>query len=97
MTPKLPLPRTRAEISLEETFLSRKPVRAYTNTPLTLEKVSQLLRSAQGITRLEVGKRTAPSARALYPLDTVLGSWQHIRRYPEFTGRSQVEVSTNWS
>lgn len=43
-------------------------MREYSDLPLTLEEVSQLLWAAQGITDRE-GYRTAPSAGALYPLE----------------------------
>lgn len=68
---KLPEPRLRSEVSLEETLFKRRSVREYANFPLTLENISQLLWSAQGITS-EWGGRTAPSAGALYPLEVYL-------------------------
>jgi len=68
---KLPEPRLRGEISLEETLLERRSVRDYALGFLRLEEVSQLLWAAQGVTT-EWGGRTAPSAGALYPLETYL-------------------------
>lgn len=68
---KLPEPRLRGEISLEETLLERRSVRDYAPGSLRLEEVSQLLWAAQGVTA-EWGGRTAPSAGALYPLETYL-------------------------
>lgn len=68
---KLPQPRLKNAISLEEALLQRRSVREYANSPLTLEEVSQLLWAAQGITS-EWGGRTAPSAGALYPLEVYL-------------------------
>jgi SagB-type dehydrogenase family enzyme len=53
----------------------RSSIRDYAPDPLTLEEVSQLLWASQGITR-EGGEwqfRTAPSAGALYPIETYLG------------------------
>ena len=67
----LPEPRLSSEVSIEETFLRRRSVREYAEAPVTLEKVSQLLWAAQGQTS-EWGGRTAPSAGALYPLETYL-------------------------
>ena len=49
-------------------MLQRRSTRSYTNDPLTLQEVSQLLWAAQGITDPR-GFRTAPSAGALYPLE----------------------------
>jgi len=65
---KLPDPRLRSDVSLEETLLERRSVREYADEALTLEEVSQLLWAAQGITA-EWGGRTAPSAGGLYPLE----------------------------
>ena len=65
---RLPEPKLKSEISVEEAFLKRRSVREYDNVPLTLVEVAQLLWAAQGITS-EWGGRTAPSAGALYPLE----------------------------
>ena len=64
----LPPPVLKGEFSLEEVLKSRRSVRSFEEQELTLEQVGQLLWAAQGITSPE-GKRTAPSAGALYPLD----------------------------
>ena len=76
---KLPEPRYDSNVSLEETLLKRRSVRDYTDEPLTLHEVSQLLWAAQGITD-PAGLRTAPSAGALYPLEVyvVVGSVQSL-------------------
>jgi SagB-type dehydrogenase family enzyme len=68
MVIKLPEPRHDSDISVEETMLSRRSIRSFTNEPLTLQEVSQLLWAAQGNTDF-AGRRTAPSAGALYPLE----------------------------
>ena len=68
---KLPEPRLKSAVSLEEALLKRRSVREYADLPLTLEEVSQLLWAAQGVTS-EWGGRTAPSAGALYPLELYL-------------------------
>jgi nitroreductase len=47
----------------------RKSVRAYADTPLTLEQLSGVLWAAAGQTRPD-GKLTAPSAMAFYPIKT---------------------------
>jgi SagB-type dehydrogenase family enzyme len=64
---ELPDPVLDSDFSLEETLLSRRSVRSYSDLPLNLEVVSQLLWAAQGITA-DWGGRTAPSAGALYPI-----------------------------
>ncbi len=68
---KLPEPRFKSNISLEETLSKRRSIREFSQQPLTLEEVSQLLWAAQGITT-SWGGRTAPSAGALYPLEIYL-------------------------
>lgn len=64
----LPEPRHDSDISVEKSMLSRRSIRSFTSEPLTLVEVSQLLWAAQGITD-SAGRRTAPSAGALYPLE----------------------------
>jgi len=64
----LPEPRYDSEVSLEKTLLERRSVREYSDAPLTLDEISQLLWAAQGITDPK-SYRTAPSAGALYPLE----------------------------
>jgi len=47
----------------------RRSIRHYGQKALTLGSLSQVLWAAQGITELDGGLRTAPSAGALYPLE----------------------------
>lgn len=72
---KLPVPRLESGVSVEEALLRRESIREYKLEPLTLDVVSQLLWSAQGVTR-DSGGRTAPSAGGTYPLEiyVVVGS-----------------------
>ncbi len=70
---KLPAPRKKSNTSIEETLTWRRSVRTYSDAPLTLADISQLLWSAQGITNSE-GYRTAPSAGALFPLEVYLAA-----------------------
>ena len=69
---KLPLPQLEGKISVEEALARRRSRRVFKDYSLTIEQVSQLLWSAQGITEEGKGFRTAPSAAALYPLDIYL-------------------------
>jgi SagB-type dehydrogenase family enzyme len=69
--PILPTPLHDGDTSIEQALLERRSVRSYTNEPLTIAEVSQLLWAAQGITS-PTGGRTAPSAGALYPLEVYL-------------------------
>ena len=64
----LPKPAYDSDTSVERALLERRSVRSYRDAALTLEQLGQLLWAAQGITDAS-GKRTAPSAMALYPLE----------------------------
>ena len=63
----LPAPDVGGKLPLEKALATRRSVREFAPGGLTLPQLSQLMWSAQGITSPE-GKRTAPSARAVYPL-----------------------------
>jgi SagB-type dehydrogenase family enzyme len=66
---RLTEPRCKGGVSLEEAIAQRRSVRSYARRSLTLQEVSQLLWSVQGVTA-PWGGRTAPSAGGLYPLET---------------------------
>lgn len=68
----LPEPRLSGPVSLEEAIRGRRSRREFSQEPLTLDQIAQILWSAQGITDKTSGFRTAPSAGALYPLDIYL-------------------------
>lgn len=68
---ELPSPRKEGRISVEAAIAQRRSVRAYSEAPLSLQAVAQLLWSAQGITS-DRGFRAAPSAGATYPLELYL-------------------------
>lgn len=70
---RLPLPaaRTQGTVSVEAALHQRRSLRAPAVTPLSLADVGQLCWAAQGITD-DTGHRTAPSARAAYPLQVYL-------------------------
>ncbi len=67
----LPSPVKEGGISVEEALFRRRSIRSYSDKGLTTEEISQILWSAQGITDIS-GKRTAPSAGALYPLEVYI-------------------------
>jgi len=62
------------QMSLVEAIKNRKSVRDYRKKPVTKEILSWLLWASTGISRQEGGYafRTAPSAGALYPIETYL-------------------------
>jgi len=70
----LPKPETANGRSFNELLKIRKSVRKYTDEPLAAESLSYLLWAADGIHRREKGFefRTAPSAGALFPVETYL-------------------------
>lgn len=68
----LPEPKLKGTMSLEEAIQRRRSKRSYISQELTLEEISQLLWSVQGITDERMGFRAAPSAGALYPLEIYL-------------------------
>jgi SagB-type dehydrogenase family enzyme len=66
---KLPAPLLDGGRSVESALRQRRSVREYVAAPLSVDELSQLLWAAQGITAQD-GLRAAPSAGALYPLET---------------------------
>ena len=89
ITIKLSQPRLKSQTSVEEALQRRKSRRSFLNLPLALDEVSQVLWSAQGITR-EDFYRTAPSPGALYPLEiyvfvgNVIGVSKGIYKYKPY-------------
>ena len=71
---KLPHITPLANMSLHKALKQRKSIRGYHNTPLNKKALSYLLWASTGISRREGGYefRTAPSAGALYPIETYL-------------------------
>ena len=67
----LPVPEYDAKYDLNKAMQHRRSVREFKEDPLTLVEVGQLLWAAQGVTTLG-GFRTAPSAGALYPIESYL-------------------------
>ncbi len=71
----LPLPKTEGGMPLWDAMNLRRSEREYGGDPVTMGELQQLLWAAQGITAENHGYklRTAPSAGALYPIETYLG------------------------
>ncbi len=68
---ELPKPKPQGSISVEQAIGDRESVRSFTKQPLSLEQIGRLLWAGQGL-RDALGKRTVPSAGALYPLELYL-------------------------
>jgi hypothetical protein len=64
----LPNPTLKGQKSFEELLSTRRSRRSFKEGAITLKELSQILWASQGITSQD-GKRTAPSAGALYPLE----------------------------
>lgn len=78
---KLPKPKEKGKLSLEETIKKRRSERSLSGKELTLQEISQLLWSCQGITDENRRFRSAPSAGATYPLGIYLVSPEGLFHY----------------
>jgi len=70
----LPPPVSPSDTSLLGAIKKRRSIRRFADSPVTKELLSYLLWASTGISRKEAGYefRTAPSAGALYPIETYL-------------------------
>jgi SagB-type dehydrogenase family enzyme len=68
----LPTPKPRQVPSLHQCLQNRKSIRSFKCNPLSLNDLSYLLWASTGISHSQAGYdfRTAPSAGALYPIET---------------------------
>ena len=65
-------PSLKGRLTLEEAIARRRSVREFSDHPLSLEEIGQLLWAADGITGHVSYLRTHPSAGALHPLEVYL-------------------------
>lgn len=74
VTIPLSTPQTEGGAPIWDTMRRRRSVRRFADSPMQETELSQLLWAAQGITGINrsLGLRTAPSAGALYPVETYL-------------------------
>jgi SagB-type dehydrogenase family enzyme len=77
---KLPAPRRRGQVSIEETLEKRRSRRRFASKELDWEQVSQLLWSVQGIVD-DRGLRAVPSAGVTYPLEVYLVTGKGVYHY----------------
>ena len=68
----LPKPSLDGKVSVEKAISQRRTIRDFQERILSLDHLSQLLWSAQGITDSTKGRRAAASGGALYPLDVYI-------------------------
>lgn len=76
----LPQPATAGSISLEEAIERRRSRRTFGPGALPIATIGQLLWAGQGITSPD-GKRAAPSAGALYPLELYVVTSTQVMHY----------------
>lgn len=76
----LPRPQKSAGMSLTEALARRRSVREFSTQALTQDELGQLLWAAQGITS-DDGRRAAPSAGALYPLEIYAVTASGVHHY----------------
>jgi SagB-type dehydrogenase family enzyme len=76
----LPSPATTDTISLEKAIGKRRSMRAFRPDPLPVATIGQLLWAGQGVTSPD-GKRAAPSAGALYPLELYVVTPEQVMHY----------------
>ena len=71
---KLDEPLVLSKLKLNDILKKRKSIRDFSDKPISKQQVSYLLWASTGIQRKELGFefRTAPSAGALYPIETYL-------------------------
>jgi SagB-type dehydrogenase family enzyme len=92
-TVSLPAPQLTGNLSVEAAIEKRRSVRHYSNQSVTLDNVSQILWSAQGITNTQYQLRTAPSAGQVYPLEVYVIAGPNVSGLQE--GVYQYEPSNN--
>ena len=71
---RLPAPEPVESVLLDEVLKKRRSVRRFSKKPITKRQLSYLLWASSGVQRRERGYefRTAPSAGALYPIETYI-------------------------
>lgn len=73
-------PRKVAGLSINEALALRKSYREYADTTLSLQEISEVLWAAVGVNRPD-GKRTSPSALAIYPVQVFAFFAEGVYRY----------------
>ena len=90
----LPSPTTTGTISLEKAIGKRRSLRAFRPDPLPTAVIGQLLWAGQGVTSPD-GKRAAPSAGALYPLELYVVTPGRVLHYLPDGHRAQTRDATD--
>jgi SagB-type dehydrogenase family enzyme len=82
---RLPDPKYKGTLTLEESLAHRRSERSFRDAQLTNEQIAQLLWAAQGITERTWGFRTAPSSGSTYPLEVYLVKRDGVYHYLPLT------------
>jgi len=86
-----PPPATIGATSVEQAIEKRRSMRAFRPDPLPVATIGQLLWAGQGITSPD-GKRAAPSAGALYPLELYAVTSAQVMHYLPDGHRAETRV-----
>src|SRR5215468_10426052 len=92
----VPLPPLAATgtIPLEKAIGKRRSLRAFRPDPLPMATIGQLLWAGQGVTSPD-GKRAAPSAGALYPLELYVVTPEQVMHYLPDGHRAQTRTASD--
>ena len=77
---ELPAPDRIGDRTLEQVLVERRSQRAFADTEVSLATIGQLFWAGQGISD-DAGRRTAPSAGGLYPLELYALTATHLLHY----------------
>ena len=90
----LPAPVQDGSVSLERAIALRRSVRTFGPDPLPQAMVGQLLWAGQGITDPD-GKRAAPSAGALYPIELYVVTSSQVMHYLPHGHRAETRATAD--
>ena len=88
----LPKPSVAGTVSLEEAIERRRSLRTFGPGPVPVGTIGQLLWAGQGVTSPD-GKRAAPSAGALYPLELYAVTAAEVMHYLPDGHRAETRVT----
>lgn len=91
----LPPPKLDGVVSLEKALATRRSIRQFSGKEFTMEQIGQLAWAGQGITEKTRGLRTAPSARASYPITLYLVTPSGLYIYLPDKHALQVQAETD--
>ena len=90
----LPAPVRDGTVSLERAIALRRSMREFRPDPLPVATIGQLLWAGQGVTSAD-GKRAAPSAGALYPVELYVVTSSRVMHYLPSGHRVEVRSTTD--